>query len=130
MTGQTNDGGVIPCNTPGPGTMFYNPPKGSTKGLKELKVNFFEHRHSAEACGECGAVEGKDGNAFLDCGGCFSRKYCSKECQKAHWAAAHKEFCKKSAKAKQESVKPAVSKATTEEAVLSGLIKATIEDVD
>lgn len=130
--GKVNDGGVIPCNTPGPGTMFYNPPKGPTEGLDQLKLNFVENRYGSEACGQCGIEEGNDGSTLRECGRCHSRKYCSTDCQKAHWMAAHKKFCKKALKEKKENIKPdpATQGPTTEEAVLNRLMKATMEDVD
>ena len=94
MYGKPNPNGLIPGNVSGPGTMMYYPPKGSKEGLNELKVMFAETRYPLDACSGCGSKEGKDNAALLECGGCHKRRYCSKECQKDHWKAAHKQFCK------------------------------------
>jgi hypothetical protein len=130
--GPTNDFGMLGCNTEGPGTMLYNPPKGPTDGLKELKFRFKEGRYGTEACGACGAEQGKDGTALLQCSGCHTRKYCSKECQKAHWKSTHKKLCKELSKAKQENLEPetGVTEHTSEDAVAQGLMEATIDDLD
>ncbi|KAK5125984.1 hypothetical protein LTR85_011339 [Meristemomyces frigidus] len=48
---------------------------------------------STSICGICGAKEGKDSTALLQCGKCKKQKYCSKECQKKDWKG-HKRVCK------------------------------------
>ena len=106
LHGQPNQMGVVGMNTAGPGTMFYSPPKGPTAGLDELKVNFAENRYGHDACSGCGSKEGTDGTTLLDCGGCHKRKYCSTACQKKHWKAAHKKFCKTASKGDGEKTKP------------------------
>eukprot|EP00798_Chlamydomonas_sp_ICE-L_P007285 gene7285-401_t len=44
-------------------------------------------------CDNCEKVEG--GKQFSRCSACRSARYCSKECQTAHWASGHKKECKK-----------------------------------
>jgi hypothetical protein len=45
-------------------------------------------------CSQCEGevVAGSTGGV---CRGCFQTKYCSVECQRAHWRAGHKQECKK-----------------------------------
>ena len=87
-------------NVHGPGTMFYNPPMGSKKGLNELKAAFAEEKYGQDVCGGCGAKEGKDGADLLYCAKCKSRKYCGKDCQAEHWKF-HKTVCKVSSSGKE-----------------------------
>lgn len=61
-------------------------------GQKEIDAGEFEH--PADACGACGAKESKDGAKLLLCSKCSSKRYCDKECQKAHWKK-HKIICGK-----------------------------------
>lgn len=42
----------------------------------------------SKVCLHCGSVTGN-----MRCSGCFSARYCGKECQRAHWAS-HKHECK------------------------------------
>ena len=44
-------------------------------------------------CAGCGVEERKGGGELLQCAKCKKRKYCSAECQKAHWKY-HKLLCK------------------------------------
>jgi hypothetical protein len=45
-------------------------------------------------CGvTCGEVRAKSGKALLVCGRCKKGRYCSGDCQKAHWRSGHKAFC-------------------------------------
>jgi hypothetical protein len=51
-----------------------------------------------KACGKCGALEdGVNVNKFSACGRCGLEFYCSKDCQRAHWAQGdglgHRPFC-------------------------------------
>ncbi|KAK5627044.1 hypothetical protein RRF57_002759 [Xylaria bambusicola] len=48
---------------------------------------------SLNACGNCGKLKGENGKTLLTCGRCKDQRYCSPECQKAHWRI-HKEVCK------------------------------------
>lgn len=50
-------------------------------------------KHRKTLCGGCGAREGKEGGILLQCAKCKGQMYCSKECQKKHWAM-HKRACK------------------------------------
>ena len=47
----------------------------------------------AQTCAHCLAVLGKTGVANLKCVRCGLVAYCSKDCQRAHWKANHKQFC-------------------------------------
>ena len=38
--------------------------------------------------------EGKNKKIWGQCSGCKKMKYCSRKCQKSHWAAGHKYRCK------------------------------------
>lgn len=61
-------------NVHGPGTLFYNPPKGSTKGLEELRAaRANEKKYGADVCGGCGASEKEGGGKLLTCGTCAIR---------------------------------------------------------
>eukprot|EP00878_Enallax_costatus_P009346 GHUV01009768.1.p1 GENE.GHUV01009768.1~~GHUV01009768.1.p1 ORF type:complete len:387 (+),score=74.62 GHUV01009768.1:293-1453(+) len=44
-------------------------------------------------CLECGKEE-TDDQKLLKCATCKTARYCSKECQKAHWRNGHKQVCK------------------------------------
>ena len=81
-----NPFGLYGMNVWGPGTMFYNPPKGSTQGLEELKkAKANESKFDEDVCGGCGAKEKQGGGPLQECAKCKTRKYCSKECQKKQW---------------------------------------------
>lgn len=45
------------------------------------------------ACFSCGKLDSLEGR-HAACGGCHLARYCSKDCQRAHWMAAHKALCK------------------------------------
>ena len=47
----------------------------------------------AQTCANCLAVLGRAGVANLKCARCGLVAYCSKDCQRAHWKANHKQFC-------------------------------------
>lgn len=83
-------------NVHGPGTMFYQPPKGDTSGLRKLKARYEakinDEKYGADVCGGCGAEDGEKGVHLRNCARCMGRKYCSKECQKKQWPL-HKEVC-------------------------------------
>lgn len=83
-------GGLI--NVPGPGGLFYNPPKGDKSGLQKLRARYNDERYGANVCGGCGAEDGKEGIHLRSCARCKGRKYCSKACQKKQWPT-HKEVC-------------------------------------
>jgi hypothetical protein len=86
-----------------------SPFNGSTERLDAAKAGFVESKHAVNECSGCGATAGKNGAALLDCSGCHKRKYCSKECQKQHWKAAHKKFCKWYGIVDKGNTKPSVS---------------------
>ena len=106
ITRQPNDAGVIGMNAPGPGTIFYAPPHGATDEFNELRAKFAELSFGPDACNRCGAKQSKDGAALLTCSRCRERKYCSIQCQKEHWKAGHKSFCKAASTTDKENVKP------------------------
>ena len=48
-------------------------------------------------CANCGVSAtqlAKDDKKLLNCSQCRSVRYCSRECQRAHWRAGHKAECK------------------------------------
>jgi hypothetical protein len=45
-------------------------------------------------CGHCHKEQGNQ-TTFSSCAACRSVVYCSRECQKNHWAAGHKRLCRK-----------------------------------
>lgn len=47
--------------------------------------------HAAHVCAHCGRKD-EEGERLEVCAGCRDRKYCNKECQKAHWKL-HKIIC-------------------------------------
>ncbi|KAH0388744.1 hypothetical protein KCU92_g470, partial [Aureobasidium melanogenum] len=56
----------------------------------------------ADACGNCGAKQAKDGSALKRCARCKNRAYCSVECQKEHYPA-HAPKCKAEAEEAKEN---------------------------
>ncbi|KAH0003481.1 hypothetical protein KCU78_g13878, partial [Aureobasidium melanogenum] len=56
----------------------------------------------ADACGNCGAKQAKDGSALKRCARCKNRAYCSVECQKEHYPA-HAPKCKADAEEAKET---------------------------
>jgi hypothetical protein len=70
----------------------------SEAGLEELKAELeqgplrstlvpFTETSSLPLCAHCGSL------GLKLCGQCREVKYCSKECQKAHWKMGHKTRC-------------------------------------
>jgi len=57
----------------------------------------------ADRCKGCGKSNDdlEEGTKLLKCGKCKEMSYCSKECQKGHWAK-HKATCKKPEKRQEE----------------------------
>ena len=47
---------------------------------------------SGDFCLECFKEE-EPGERLLQCARCKAARYCSRECQKAHWRAEHKRSC-------------------------------------
>ncbi|KAH9939402.1 uncharacterized protein BXZ73DRAFT_43718 [Epithele typhae] len=69
------------------------PPRSRRGPLVEVELDVAENE-LAHACARCGRWEALYGPRFMRCGGCRSRRYCSKECQKADWKKAyHKSEC-------------------------------------
>ena len=48
-----------------------------------------------ESCGHCGSAASSSlpGGKLSKCARCGTVAYCSKDCQRAHWKAGHKQFC-------------------------------------
>ena len=48
-----------------------------------------------EGCGHCGGAASSSlpGGKLSKCARCGTVAYCSKDCQRAHWKAGHKQFC-------------------------------------
>lgn len=89
---KQKNGNVIP--------QMIGPPDDEEMGLKPIYPNHL--------CAACGADDKDDGKELSCCARCKDRKYCSKECQKAHWKM-HKVICTKPADqmaAFMESIKP------------------------
>eukprot|EP00928_Gymnodinium_smaydae_P080021 TRINITY_DN63827_c0_g1_i1.p3 TRINITY_DN63827_c0_g1~~TRINITY_DN63827_c0_g1_i1.p3 ORF type:complete len:101 (-),score=10.48 TRINITY_DN63827_c0_g1_i1:221-523(-) len=65
----------------------------STDPSFDMNPNFpFDEKF--KACARCG-----ERLAHLHvCSGCMKTRYCSRECQKAHWKAGHRDTCKPSRK--------------------------------
>lgn len=62
------------------------------EGARSLLAKI-ELRLRPQVCAACGAVEATLAS-FQKCGGCSAVRYCSGDCQKAHWKAEHKAACK------------------------------------
>ena len=97
--------GQINVQEPGPAVVA---PEDAERKLAESMVmlNMCEENkyNNVNACGGCGAKEGKNGSALLTCGKCKHRKYCSTECQTVHWKY-HKLMCKAMAGSKPGEAK-------------------------
>ncbi|KAK5681881.1 hypothetical protein LTS10_006415 [Elasticomyces elasticus] len=80
--------GNLGMNAGGQFTMFApKPPAADVVAKSRIKMELIreEGKHSRDACGQCGKGEADGGKAMLVCSRCKERKYCSKECQAAHW---------------------------------------------
>jgi hypothetical protein len=44
-------------------------------------------------CAQCGAARRKNNKKLQRCAGCGLIRYCSRECQKAHWKVQHRHEC-------------------------------------
>jgi len=56
-------------------------------------------------CASCG-VRSNDKVPHKECGGCRKVAYCSRNCQKKHWATTHKGVCDKSSASSSGAAKP------------------------
>ena len=45
-------------------------------------------------CAHCGKAAGPAGEKLVQCTACRQVRYCGKQCQTAHWRAAHQAQCK------------------------------------
>lgn len=91
---KPNKFGFIGMNVPSPGGLF-NTGMGNSwtsKIIKELR----DKHNKPDVCAGCGAEAGKGGKSLLVCSTCKDRKYCSRNCQKKHWAI-HKKLCEPAA---------------------------------
>jgi len=63
----------------------------STTAITEYKN---KARPESKVCANCSAPEGSDrASKFSACARCGLAVYCSKDCQRAHWKANHKQRC-------------------------------------
>lgn len=82
-------------NVPAPGPGFFVKPDTSALENKiKARMEIIKQEKPDDVCGGCGGTQGKEGQALLTCAKCKTRKYCTKECQKGHWAT-HKQLCAK-----------------------------------
>jgi hypothetical protein len=65
-----------------------------------------EQADHLELCSHCLASKPKEGKKLSVCGKCKDVKYCSRDCQVAHWKAGHKDVC---ATAASSAAKPSKS---------------------
>ena len=72
--------------------------------LEHFKPTWLKHRaeqHKKRTCSHCGTTAPLSSRAFPYCGGCRHSavprvgrpRYCSEECQRAHWLAGHMDEC-------------------------------------
>jgi len=66
--------------------------KANVAQKKDFHDNYLQSLLGCDAPG-CTRLQQEDGSACKQCSGCKYMKYCSKECQKAHWKAGHKHEC-------------------------------------
>jgi len=95
----------------------------STKDKKSSKPN-------GKVCGNCSAPEVNDSALkFLACARCGLVFYCSRECQRAHWKANHKQHCiSKADRAPQHQKPPEISKGSDSDAAATGEKCAICQD--
>ena len=76
----------------------------TSRNLANLKVQWSVHRakqRKKRTCSHCGTTAPLSARAFPYCGGCRNSdvprvdrpRYCSEECQRAHWLAGHMNEC-------------------------------------
>ena len=76
----------------------------TSRNVKHFKMQWSEHRAKQvkkRTCSYCGAATPFSARAFPYCGGCRNSdlprvdrpRYCSEECQRAHWRAGHMDEC-------------------------------------
>ena len=65
----------------------------ATKDDRILWQDPNEHRKNVNCCDHCQKPFTADVKG-MKCGGCFLPRYCSKDCQAAHWKSVHKKECK------------------------------------
>lgn len=72
---------------------------GSSQGPAAGEVEAAQEQQvvGGGVCAACGSASRRDGKSsmLLLCSGCQRVFYCSKECQKAHWKAQHKNECRR-----------------------------------
>ena len=86
---------------------------------KKVKKN---SKPDGKVCGNCSAPEGNESAPkLLACARCGLVVYCSKDCQRAHWKANHKQHCiSKAYRVPQHQKPPDISKGADANAAASG----------
>ena len=87
-------------------------------------------RPSGKACDNCSAHEGNESAPKLSaCARCGLVFYCSKDCQRAHWKANHKQHCiSKADRAPQHQKPPYIPKGAGSDAAVTGEKCAICQD--
>jgi hypothetical protein len=62
-------------------------------------------------CANCVKPEAASGPKFKQCSSCAKRRYCSRECQRAHWKASHKKQCESQRAKSKDAAAPSSSTA-------------------
>ena len=63
-------------------------------GFSRFNLQPFSRSQVLHSCAACGILAADATFKMKKCSGCCMRFYCSPECQKAHWKAAHKRECR------------------------------------
>jgi hypothetical protein len=61
-----------------------------------------QRRESRRTCAYCEGVASCVQPPFQVCAGCRCVRYCSRDCQKAHWRSGHRADCRASRKSQRE----------------------------
>lgn len=89
---KTGKNKVIGFNVPGTGTMFWPGPGAKQAAVPGVNDGSGGGKTPGKQCGFCGATKAETSAELMTCSKCKKVSYCSKDCQKCHWAA-HKKAC-------------------------------------